>query len=96
MTISCITRWVGVRAAAQRGKAVPDLAPLDREASAIISRFPCAEGVKPSRRQGYSLVTHKGNRTGREILSAHLDAWAREIEGLPATASPAADDDVRF
>jgi hypothetical protein len=36
MTISCITRWVGARAAAHRGKAVAEVDELDREAAAII------------------------------------------------------------
>jgi hypothetical protein len=80
MTVSCITRWAGARAAAHRGKTVPDLEGLDREAGEIIGCFPCSP-TTPPRRQGFSLVTFKDNRTGKEVLAAHIDAWAQEISG---------------
>jgi hypothetical protein len=96
MTISCVTRWAGARAALKRGKTVQEVSELDREAGAIVGRFPCAPGVMPSRRQGFSLITHKANRTGKEILAAHIDAWAREIEDLPAPPTTVEDDDNPF
>jgi hypothetical protein len=96
MTISCITRWAGARAAAHLGKTVRELPDLDREAREIIAHFPCAPGVMPSRRQGYSLITHKENRTGKEILAAHIDGWTREIEDLPDPPAAVEDDDIPF
>jgi hypothetical protein len=80
MTASCITRWAGARAATHRGKTVPEVAELDREAAEIIDRFPCAPSSLPPRRQGYSLVTFRDNRTGKEVLAANIDIWARELD----------------
>jgi hypothetical protein len=95
MTISCITRWVGARAAAHRGKAVAEVDELDREAAAIIDLFPCSPTAIPTRRQGYSLITFKDNRTGKEVLAANIDRWARDLADPPA-ADAEADDDIPF
>lgn len=93
MTISCITRWAGARAAAHRGKTVRDLADFDRDAAQIIGRFPCASSKSPACRRGYSLITHSRDRP-QNVLRAHIDAWAREIDNPPDPPATVADDDI--
>ena len=93
MTISCITRWAGANAALLNGKTVLDVDDLNREASLIIDRIPTAPTATPERRQGYSSITHVGSRTGKEILAANIDPWARLLADAPVIDE---DDEIPF
>jgi len=48
------------------------------------------------RRQGFSLVTIKDDRTGNEILARQIDGWAREVAAQHLAVEPRVDDNIRW
>jgi hypothetical protein len=80
LIVSAITRWAGGRCAQTRGKSVAERDELDTDVRAIIARFPASPNTIPTRRQGFSVITHTGNRTGKELLYDNVDGWLNDLE----------------
>jgi hypothetical protein len=83
---SVAVRWVEAMVASERGTSVQDFAELETGMRALIPLFPARSSTPPSWR-GYSLIAHRGDRTGREILYDRLDGW---VIGLLASGGSVA------
>jgi hypothetical protein len=79
LLVSTTTRWAGARCAIAKGRQMPEQAELDRDMLAIVERFPASPTSIPTRRRGYSIITHTGNRTGKELLYDNIDRWLNEL-----------------
>lgn len=90
LVVSCMTRWAGMRCAVERGKDVPERQEVDRDVAGIVDLFPTSGTSVPPRRQGYSVIVHREQRTGKELLHGKVDAW---LNALPQRSHP---DDIPF
>jgi hypothetical protein len=87
LIVSAITRWAGGRCAETRGKSFAERTELDTDLRAIIARFPASPTTIPTRRQGFSVITHTGNRTGKELLYDNVDHWLNNLEASSAATN---------
>lgn len=90
--ISALTRWAGARCQAHRVANVAELSELERDCAALRDLFP-TKGLIAQRWRGYSIVTFREDRTGKELLHRHLDQWLRE---LPIPVGSSESEDVAF
>jgi hypothetical protein len=67
-------RWAEAMVAADRGKAVPDREELDDAMWALLGLFPASSSIPPTW-AGYSLIAHRGNYTGKEVIYRRIDQW---------------------
>lgn len=74
-----LTLFAGVRCAKHRGKAVDGDRRVKHDVCrAIVPLFPRRPDNK--RRLGWSVVTHTGELTGKELLKNNLQAWLNALE----------------
>jgi hypothetical protein len=92
LVISALTRWAGARCQAHQVKNVPELSELERDCAALRDLFPTKTSIA-QRWRGYSIVTFRENRTGKELLYRHLDQWLRE---LPMPIGSSEGDEAAF
>jgi hypothetical protein len=90
LVISGLTRWAGARCQAHRLKNVPELSELERDCAALREHFPTKGSIGRCWR-GYSIVTFRENRTGKELLYDNLDRWLRD---LPAAADHRSENGI--
>lgn len=86
LVVGAMTQWAGAKCAAYNGRVAEKLPQLERECGSLRPLFP-AKSSLPECWRGYSIITFNQNRTGRELLGDHIDAWFRELP-QPATSTP--------
>jgi len=71
---SVAARWAEAMVARDRGGRAPDLAELEAAMRTLLPLFPARSSVPPSWR-GYSLIAHREERTGKEVIYRRIDEW---------------------
>lgn len=77
LVVSCMTRWLAMKCAAELGREVPDLTELESNATHLINLFPAMPCELPARRQGVSIIAHKDRE--KNVLYKHIDRWTHAL-----------------
>jgi hypothetical protein len=75
--VSGLTGWVAGRCAALKGEGPTDLAERNEMCRAVVGLLP-SRGVPPSW-AGWSIIAHKGDASGKQLITANIDGWLRGV-----------------